>query len=326
MPQVTINEYQISHDFPYDPTYGYGLKELLAVPVPPEVEGFADFWKERYERARNHTPTVEMKAADSNNRWRVMDVTYSAHDGFIVGGWLLLPTQGEVKRAFVMGHGYGGREAPELEWPFSDAAILFPCARGFHRSAHPSLPSDAMNHVVHGIDDPSTYLIGSCVEDLWHAVSVLANLFPEAADHIAYAGGSFGGGLGALALAWEKRFQRAQFGVPTFGCQGLRLQLPTGGSGLGVQQYAKKHPEIVERTLPYYDAAVAARHITVPTLCACALFDPAVAPPGQFGVYNALSEHLRSLFVLAGGHIEFPGVNGLKEQERHAAVEFLNKK
>jgi cephalosporin-C deacetylase len=38
---------------------------------------------------------------------------------------------------------------------------------------------------------------------------------------------------------------------------------------------------------------------------AAALFDPAVAPPGQFAIYNALPGP-KELFVLTAGHFDHP--------------------
>jgi len=55
--------------------------------------------------------------------------------------------------------------------------------------------------------------------------------------------------------------------------------------------------------LAYYDAAVAARYIRQPMHLAPARFDPAVAPPGQFAIYNALPGP-KELFVLTAGHFE----------------------
>ncbi|GAA2530813.1 hypothetical protein GCM10010295_10590 [Streptomyces intermedius] len=50
-----------------------------------------------------------------------------------------------------------------------------------------------------------------------------------------------------------------------------------------------------------------AASIRVPTLVAAALFDPAVPPPGQFAVHNALPDDLRTLHVLSAGHFDHPG-------------------
>jgi cephalosporin-C deacetylase len=92
--------------------------------------------------------------------------------------------------------------------------------------------------------------------------------------------------------------------VPTFGHQPLRLQLPTTGSGSAVQAFARRHVHVIE-TLAYYDAAIAARYIRFPMHLALARFDPAVAPPGQFAVYNAMPGS-KELFLLTAGHFEHP--------------------
>jgi cephalosporin-C deacetylase len=147
-------------------------------------------------------------------------------------------------------------------------------------------------------------LIGGCVEDVWVGVSVLQTLFPQVVGHVAYQGTSFGGGIGAMAMAWDSRIRRGALNVPTFGHQPLRLTLPTIGSGDAVSRFERQRGHVMD-TLQYYDAALAARHIAVPTHVAAALFDPVVAPPGQFAIYNALSSP-KELFVLDGGHFQYP--------------------
>ena len=143
-------------------------------------------------------------------------------------------------------------------------------------------------------------MLGGCVEDVWVAISAILRLFPELAGHIGYLGISFGGGVGALAIPWDERIGRAHFNVPTFGNHPLRLQLGTTGSAAQVQRFVGKCPKALE-VLKYYDAAVAARHITIPAQCACALFDPTVAPAGQFSIYNALAGP-KELYILTAGH------------------------
>ena len=74
-----------------------------------------------------------------------------------------------------------------------------------------------------------------------------------------------------------------------------------------MQSYAKTHPEVLE-TVRLFDAACAAMRIPIPMLVAVARFDPAVAPPCQFSVANALphsSQH--ETFVLDAGHFDYPG-------------------
>jgi len=128
--------------------------------------------------------------------------------------------------------------------------------------------------------------------------------YPQLAGRIGYAGISFGGGIGALALPWDRRIARGHLNVPSFGHQPLRLQLPTVGSADSVQRFDGGQGQVLE-TLAYYDAAVAARHIRQPMHIAAALFDPAVAPPGQFAVYNGIPGQKR-LYVLEAGHFEYP--------------------
>ncbi len=215
---------------------------------------------------------------DTHPDWQVRDIVYTSTDDVRIGGWLLTPRKGEVKRGLVVGHGYGGRDQPEFDILVEDTAILFPCFRGMSRSAHPPISPDAPWHVLHNIDDPDHYVIGGCVEDLWVAVSALLSLYPALDGHIGYSGISFGGGIGALGIPFDKRIARGHLTVPTFGNRKLWLTLPTVGSAHSVQDYAKTHADVFEK-LRLFDAATAATRITVPMLAAVALFDPAVAPP-----------------------------------------------
>lgn len=71
-----------------------------------------------------------------------------------------------------------------------------------------------------------------------------------------------------------------------------------------MRRYVQKHPEALE-VLRYYDAAVAASYFTVPVFVSCSLFDPAVPPPGQFAIYNAISGVEKELFEEPAGHFEY---------------------
>ena len=64
------------------------------------------------------------------------------------------------------------------------------------------------------------------------------------------------------------------------------------------------HKKQTLKVLRYYDAATAAQHIRIPMHCACAKFDPYVAPPGQFAIYNALPDE-KQLYVLDAGHYAY---------------------
>jgi cephalosporin-C deacetylase len=296
---------QLQHTFPFDPAYGYSLERLLEVLPPAEPEGFADFWRARYERARALRPEPRLaKHAGVRDDFEIHDFTYPSTDGYTIGGWLLIPRQDAVRRGVVVGHGYGGRDAPDFDLAVADAAFLFPCFRGLSRSRCAGVSDNPAWHVLHDIDKRDRYILGGCVEDLWVAVSVLEGMFPEVSGHVGYMGISFGGGIGALAFPWDERIRMAHLNVPTFGHAPLRLTLPTQGSGESVRSFERRHGHVLD-TLSYYDAASAAGHSRIPVHVAAAVFDPVVAPPGQFAIYNALPEPKR-LFLLDAGHFEYP--------------------
>ena len=305
------------HPFRFDPSYGHTLESLLTISPPEAPDNFQDFWQTRYERALQVDPGVAM--ADSLLRhpgWEVKDVVYQSTDGFRIGGWLLLPRSGRPHRGLVVSHGYGGRAGPDFDWAIDRAAVFFPCCRGLSRSTRAGVSENPAYHVLHDIDKPERYILGGCVEDVWVGVSALLQLFPEMAGRIGFQGTSFGGGIGAMAVAWDSRIQRAAFNVPSFGHQALRLSLPTIGSGAAVSAFQRRRGNVMD-TLQYYDAAMSARHISVPVHVAAALFDPAVAPPGQFAIYNALTGP-KELFVQAAGHFDFPGRDA---QDKMLAIE-----
>ncbi|WP_462321675.1 acetylxylan esterase [Halochromatium sp.] len=288
-----------------DPTYGYGLDGLLAVLPPQAPEDFADFWTLKYRQALGVDPVLALEpSAYQRPGMRVWDCRYRSTDGITIGGWLLEPEHGRPRQGFVVGHGYGGIVQPDFPLPCADAVYLVPCFRGIGRSHHAPISDDPSWHVLHDIDKPDRYIIGGCAQDLWIGVTALRSRLPARAGPISYMGISFGGGIGALALPWDERIARGHLNVPTFGHQPLRLQLPTIGSAASQQRFEQTHGHVLE-TLAYYDAGSAARFIRQPMLVAAALFDPSVAPPTQFAIYNALAGP-KQLFVLATGHAENP--------------------
>jgi cephalosporin-C deacetylase len=314
-----------SHSYDFDPAYGMDLAQLLAIAPPVPPEDFSAFWQHRYAAAltvdcspKIH-PTIQTLAG-----YACFDLSYQSTDGVQIGGWLLMPESGRIRRGVVIGHGYAGRDRPEVLPNLSGAALLFPCFRGLSRSPVAGVSSNALFHVLHNIQDRQRYILGGCVEDLWLGVSALLQLFPQVAGQVSYMGVSFGGGIGALAAPWDARINRLHLHVPTFGDHPLRLTLPCVGSGEAVRKFQRQHNFNVMETLAYYDAASAARHLAIPALVAPALFDPAVPPPGQFAIYNAIPESLRRLYILPAGHFDYPGQpTQCSELKREAADFFM---
>jgi cephalosporin-C deacetylase len=249
---------------------------------------------------------IQRRIESPHPQHHLYEIEYDSLHGVRIGGWLVVPADGKFDRSVVCGHGYGGRESAEFNLPTPKALGIFPCIRGFHRSIHAEIPNNGHQHVMHGIGSRETYSHRGSVVDIWCAASALISLYPGAAENLHYQGASFGGGIGAMALPWDTRIKKAFLDVPSFGNHALRVTLPCVGSGEAVQNfYHQGHPEILE-VLQYFDAATAAKHVRIPTLVAAALFDPAVPPPGQFAVYNALAGR-KELFVRQAAHFSFPG-------------------
>ncbi len=295
----------LEHELPFDPTYGYGIEKLLAVPSPEGPADFVEFWEATYREARSvELALTKREVASPDPDFRLFEVEFNSLGGLRIGGWITIPAKGEITCGKVVGHGYGPNVEPQfLRLPYEAASLYF-CARGFRRSANPSIPANTPEHVVHGMESRESYVWRGCVADVWCAASALLEVFPEIAGNLFYSGASFGGGLGALALPWDARFKRAYLGVPTFGNQPLRVSLPCTGSGDAVSRRYREVPGILE-VLAYFDAATAARYIKIPTLLEVALFDPAVVPPGQFAVANAIPCE-KQLFVRVNSHSTSP--------------------
>lgn len=313
------------HDYSFDPTHGYDLGSLLEVAAPPGPADFAAFWQDQYARARAVSVVPTLREIPSpRSRTRVFEVEFSSLDGARIQGWLTRPRDGFVERGVVVGHGYGGRDGPDFHLPFARAALIFPCARGISRSARADISGNPDAHVLHGIERRETYIHGGCAADtVWCAASALLELFPMATRRLDYLGISFGGGIGALALPWDERFRRAHLNVPSFGHHPLRLSMPCVGSGESVRRYQHRTGRALE-TLRYFDAAVAARYMRIPLHVAAARFDPAVPPPGQFAIYNALAGP-KELFPLQAGHFDHAGTAAEDARLLDALAYFFNR-
>lgn len=292
---------KLEHPFPFDPTYGYHLDALLSVPLPEEPADFSQFWQDTYaETLATPLRLTSRKVISPRPEYSLYEIEYDSLDGVRIGAWVTVPKTEDQRGGWVVYHGYGGRGEPDFDLPRPAGPAIFPCARGFNRSAQADIPGEAAGHVVHGIDSRETYVHRGCAADAWQAASALIEMFPSTAKDLRYMGGSFGGGMGALAVPWEPRFHRAYLDIPSFGNHPLRVTVPCVGSGAAVREYWLRRPEVMN-VLAYFDAATAARNIRIPAFVSPALFDPAVPPQGQFSIYNAIPGP-KDLYVRSAAH------------------------
>lgn len=316
---MTAGRPQIPHEFSFDPAYGFSLKDLRAIRhTGEEPDNFDVFWSGLRQKADRHPREVSFREFSSPRAgMRLIEARYAVWPGYRVGAWVRLPENpADVCGVRVVGHGYSGRESPDEEPANPRHLTIFPVAPGFGISRNPGIPSDsAALHVVHGIENPEAYILGSCVSALWGALDVVEVLLERPVTGAHYAGWSFGGGLGALMLPWDPRFSSAELGQPTFGNHPFRLSVPCVGSGESVRQKFLRDPGIAQ-TLTYYDAAFAARRLRIPVVFACARFDPAVPPPGQFTVANECGS-LKFISEFLVGHFDFHHPAEADESDRH---------
>lgn len=310
---------RIAHSFPFDPAHGHDAGALRRIAAPgTEPPGFEVFWGGLHDRTAAEPLHLDVGGDfPAIPGFRLRRVGYNIGCDFRASAWLATPEDERTIRAgIVASHGYDGRTGVEARFFRPGFAVILPVAPGFHISADPRLPlNDAGRHVVHGIESPETYVLGLCAAAIWRAPEAAEEMLRRRLDRWHYFGWSFGGGIGALALPWMQRVQSAELGQPTFGHHPIRLQQPSVGSSNAVRQrYLKDHS--ILRTLAFFDAATAARRLRIPVVFACALFDPAVTPPGQFAVANAHPGPKRTSVFLTG-HYEWPGEDLVAEMRTH---------
>lgn len=289
---------------PFDPTYGHTVADLLGYGPPEhEPDDFDQQWIAVRAEADEVDPAPEIGSWTplGEHGHQVATISVTGLDAVRSNGWLVR-SPGALSRGLVIGHGYGGRTEPTTAIPDECLSIQM-VSRGQASSPWPGVPSDAHQHVLHGIESFRSYVHVGATADVWAATTVLAELAPDVP--IGYEGGSFGGGIGALAAAWEPRFDAVQLTVPSFGNHPVRLTLRCTATGEAVRNHHAEHPEVIE-VLRYVDAATAATRITVPTLCIAAAADPGVPPPGQFAVANGLAGPTW-LHIARAGHTTWPG-------------------
>ena len=288
----------IKHEFPFDPTNGKSLEQLLEIKGPEEPAGFTNFWEETYRLVRAMTPTYfierELWSPDPSERIYRIRVKNWDNTEFV----MTIARPEKSLGGLVIGQGYGNNIGPMAS--HYGLTTAFACVRGLGLSQCKNIPWNPSKHVIHGIGAKETYILRGVISDQWMTASVLLDMFPDTADNLNYQGSSMGGGMGALLLPWDPRFKAAWLDVPTFGAE-IRFDYQSTGSGEACRQYLLEHPE-AGKVLAWFDASAAARHIRIPVCVSPAPFDPCVAPAGQFSVANAIPEQYKTVIIRETGH------------------------
>src|SRR5690606_26507913 len=125
---------------------------------------------------------------------RISEIRFRSAADEDAAAYVMLPhTLGSAPRGLVVGHGYGGRAAPDLDRVPDDTAAIFPVAPGTHAGTASRFPALPDEHVLAGIAHRDTYSHRFSAADIWRAATVLLEMVPAAAGALDFSGGSFGG-------------------------------------------------------------------------------------------------------------------------------------
>ena len=279
----------------------WSREELLQIKGDTPVAGFKEFWQKQYSAAREWkcAYTVERELWTPSADCRIYQIRFTSIDGFSIGMWLSRPavsTGGAISA-----HGYGNPSVPPL--PVSPGrTIAMPCVRGLGLSQCKEIPWQTWEHAAYGFHDPEKYVITAGVRDLWIALTIMIDMFPDTANNILCNGSSLGGGMGAMCIPWDERIHYGELNVPTLGGRILLdYPMPPNTPGETRRQKALESPEGM-KIIDFCNGSAAAQFIKVPTIVTPALCDKVVPPPGQFAIANSIPEPYRHLYIREVGH------------------------
>lgn len=292
----------------------YTKEEMLQIKGDMPVEGFKEFWQSQYASARawKTNYTVEGELWSPEKDCRIYKLRFTSIDGFSIGMWLARPAVSTG--GTLLAHGYGNPAVPPTT-SSPGRTVVMPCVRGLGLSQCKEIPWQLGAHAGYGFEAPENYVITGGVRDLWIALTIMIDMFPDTADNILCSGASLGGAMGAMCIPWDDRIHYGELTVPTLGGR-IVLNYPCAPDSPGENRRRKAlADESGMRIIDFCNAAAAARFISVPTLIIPALSDPVVPPPGQFAIANSIPEKYRIMKIRDVGHGPGSEADKLLEQE-----------
>ena len=282
-------------------TSGFPKEQLLRIEGDTPVPDFKEFWQTQYSAARawKCSYQVEGELWSPDPDCRIFRIRFTSIDGFSIGVWLARPRESTGGK--LLAHGYGNPAVPPVA-SSPGRTIVMPCVPGLGLSQCKEIPWKSGDHARVGAGSPESYVITGGVRNLWIALTIMIDMFPDTAGNILCGGGSLGGAMGTLAIPWDDRIHYGDLSVPTLGGR-IMLNHPgdPGEPGESRRQMALAGPTGM-RIIDLCNASAAARFIRVPTIVTPALCDHIVPPPGQFAVANSIPEEYRILRIREVGH------------------------
>jgi cephalosporin-C deacetylase-like acetyl esterase len=257
----------------FDRFWREAMAELLRIPIDPQIE--------------------EVDVVDPGDAQR-FKVRLASVNGSRVYGWLHLP-EGDGPFPTVLsipGSGIG-RTGRFAGFTAAGIAVLAIEIHGLEPQKHEIIGAvqwmrptdDEIDGFVElqegildgyhsfGIEDPYRYYHRRSLQSAMRAIDYLYTRTDIDTSQIFVFGGSQGGGLSLLTAAIDKRIKAVVATVPAF-CNNA-----TGKYG---------HMPQAIRTMTYYDAALAAELIKVPTMIGVGFIDKTCSPTSVYSAYNNL--------------------------------------
>lgn len=287
-------------------------------PDLPEPADLDAFWSTTIAEARAAGGGFDLSPADTPiTELIVEDLVFPGFGGEPVGAWVTRPKTDAALPAVVEYVGYGGgRGLPgeRLQWAAAGFVHVLMDTRGQGSAsgtggdtADPHGSGPAMpGFMTRGILDPETYYYRRVFTDGVRLVDAVRELPFVDGSRVAVTGGSQGGGIAIAVASLVPDLRGAMPDVP-FLCDFPRaVALTPRNPFTEITQFLGVHRDLTDqvfRTLSYFDGAVLARRVTVPSLFSVALMDDIVLPSTVFAAYNRLAAPDREIVVYAyNGH------------------------
>lgn len=289
------------------PLFDLSYDELVDYrPTRNEPEDFDDFWRDTLAEARRHDLDPRFEPVESHLvTLDVFDVTFSGWDGQRIKGWFVLPRGVPRPLPCVVEYlGYGCGRGLAHEWlhhASAGYANLVMDNRG--QSAHQegatpdrevdSEGAQVPGFMTRGITSPKTYYYRRLMTDAVRAVEV-ARAHPDVDPaRVAVTGTSQGGGLALTVGGLVDGLSAVAANVP-FLCHYQRAtEITDKAPYQEIVRYFRSNretPEIVFRTLSYFDGVNFAARASAPTLISVALMDDICPPSTVYAAYNHCTE------------------------------------
>ncbi|MFC2076980.1 acetylxylan esterase [candidate division KSB1 bacterium] len=264
------------------------------MPTTPVPENYDLFWNQgKAELERIPVDPRETESPErSSDDIRVINVSLANVDGSRVYGWLSLPTTPGPHPAVLYIPGAGvGPLRPVKSYPKQGVAVFHMSVHGIDNDLPPEYFQKLRGGILRdyprqGADDPYRFFYRRVILGAFRVLDYLAEREDIDGGRLGVAGSSQGGALSLLVGGLDGRVKALTANVPAM-CDhcGHYYGRPSGWPGLWRTGDRRR----LERTLGYFDAAVAASRIRVPALMAVGFIDNACPPTTVYAAYNVIT-------------------------------------